>query len=429
MFGSSMQNVGEVLQVAGKLAALSRSEWWSRERIRTWQQDRLTDTLRHAVSCIPYYSALGIVPADLTGIDALERFPLLTKDIIQSQGSRLRNPAIDPAKLHSSVTSGSSGQPTTTWFDRQSWLLCKYALKIRRTLQGGGPFGQRLMIFGEQAIDGGAVSGPTERRGLTHRELRLSVFLPPELQYAALDGFKPTMIYGAPSALKALCDHARESALSLPAVRSVFLSSELITSGLRQQLERDFRCRVIGVYGSTEFKEVAWQCATGRYHVNFESVYLENLPPDEAGGEPRLAITTLVNRAMPLIRFDIGDYARIGNDPCACGRESPYLEHIAGRRAEYLELADGRCISPYLLTTRIETVAGLRQYQFLQHNDHRLELRVIFMQNHRERDATVDRLRCILTELVGPETGIRVTPVESIMRTTAGKHQVVARVS
>ncbi|CAN5347527.1 phenylacetate--CoA ligase family protein [soil metagenome] len=413
------------ITLAVQVAFLARSQWWSGEKIRNWQNARLTTMLRHAVSRVPYYAELGIEPAGMAGADALKRFPLLTKDIIQQQGDRLRDPALDPSSLHASKTSGSSGQPTTTYFDGNAWLLCKYALKIRRTLLGGPPLGQRLMIFGEQSTDGG--TEPKVHRRLTHREMRLSVFLPLDAQHASFVAYRPTMVYGAPSALKALCDHARERNLPLPPVRTVFLSSELITGAVRRQLELDLACRVIGVYGSTEFKEVAWECDENRYHINFESVYLENLPPEHATGEPRLLITTLVNRAMPLIRFDIGDYARIGTGPCACGRQSPWLSELAGRRAEYLELADGRRISPYLLTTSIENVAGLRQYQIVQHTGHALELRVIFLPTHRERATSRAELEQTLKRLVGPETPVRVSEVDVIARTPAGKHQIVMR--
>lgn len=418
-------SVADALRIAGKLAVLQRSQWWSGERIRQWQQQRLGNILRHAVTNIPYYRDLGIDAAGLDGKDALARFPLLTKEIIQSQGARLRDPSLDPAALHTSTTSGSSGQPTATWFDHDSWLLCKYALKIRRTLLGGRAFGQRVMVFGETGT-GPEPSGPDIHDRLAYRELRLSVFLPIEEQYAALTDFGPTMIYGAPSALKALCDHANEQALPLPAVRTVFLSSELVSSRLRAQLEDNLRCRVIGVYGSTEFKEVAWQCAADRYHLNFESVFVETLPSPEPEGDPRIVLTTLVNRAMPLIRFDIGDYGRLGTAACSCGRQSPWLAHIAGRRVEYLELADGRRISPYLITTHIEKVPGLRQYQIVQRGDGSLELRVVSLRGHDvgALAATLDR---ILADLAGPATRIRVKPVDAIRRTPAGKHRVVTR--
>ena len=119
---------------------------------------------------------------------------------------------------------------------------------------------------------------------------------------------------------------------------------------------------------STEFKEIAHECAYGRYHINFESVYVETEAEDDQT-TPRLLVTSLVNKAMPLIRFDIGDYAKLGHDACACGRESPYLIDIAGREAEFLQLADGRRLSPYLLTTAVETAPGLVKYQFVQHAD------------------------------------------------------------
>lgn len=422
---AALRKLGDAARVAIKLAFLSRSQWWTEERIRVWQAQRLTAILRHAVTRIPYYRELDISLENEHGIGALRRFPLLTKDIVQKEGMRLLDPSFDRTEMHCSTTSGSSGQPTTTWFDHDAWLLCKYALKIRRTLEGGHLFGERLMIFGETADSGN--SAPERHHRGVYRKLQLSVFLSPDEQYAALHEFQPTMIYGSPSALKALCDHAREHGLPLPAVRTVFLSSELVTPQLRACLKRDLNCRVIGVYGSTEFKEVAVECLQERYHLNFESVYVENLEPDEPGGTPRIALTTVMNRAMPLIRFDIGDYARIGTGHCACGRQSPWLASIAGRRVEYLQLADGRRLSPYLLTTRIETVPGLRQYQIVQRGDNSLELRVAFLRGFEALEESASGLRRLLRGLVGPATPVHVTIVDTIRRTAAGKHQVVVR--
>ncbi len=421
---SLLGKAGNAFRMAHQLAFLGRSQWWPQQRIRAWQDERLTRILRHAIAHVPYYRDLGITLGNEPGTGALQRFPLLTKDIIQREGVRLVDPTLDRARLHSSVTSGSSGQPTTTWFDNNAWLLCKYALKIRRTLDGGRAFGERLMIFGEAADE--SIEPRTHHRGI-YRELRLSVFLPPEQQHQALWQFQPTMIYGAPSALRALCDYARERDLELPPVRTVFLSSELIADGLRANLKHLLRCRVVGVYGSTEFKEVAAECPAQRYHVNFESVHVENLDPEEPGAVPRLALTTLVNRAMPLIRFDIGDHARIAEGRCACGRESPSLDSIEGRRVEYLQLRDGRRISPYLLTTHIETVPGLRQYQIVQRRDGTVELRVVILLGFPSPAASAAELQRRLADLVGPATPVLVSIVDAIRRTAAGKHLVVTR--
>lgn len=420
-----LRSLSDGLGIASRLVFLNRSQWWQAARIAKWQERRLLETLHHAVTRVPYYKDLlagSHAPADPL---ALAQFPLLTKDIIQSQGSRLRDPTFDPETLHVSSTSGSSGQPTATWFDHDSWLLCKYALKIRRTLLAGRGVGERLMVFGEDGTSPQSWA-PKVRNHVLYRELRLSVFLAMEEQYSALCEFLPTIIYGAPSALKALCDHANEQGLPLPRVRAVFLSSELLTEKLRAQLENELHCRVIGVYGSTEFKEVAWQCPAGRYHLNFESVYVESLPSEIPDSEPRIVLTTLVNRAMPLIRFDIGDYARLGREACRCGRESPWLAHIAGRRVEYLELADGRRISPYLLTTHIEKVPGVRQYQIVQRGGGLLELRVVSLRGY-DPATLAAALAPVVAGLAGTANTVRVTPVSEIPRTAAGKHRIVVR--
>ena len=51
-------------------------------------------------------------------------------------------------------------------------------------------------------------------------------------------------------------------------------------------------------------------------------------------------VTPLHNFAMPLVRYDTGDYA-VAAAPCACGRGLPALERILGRHRNRLRLPDG----------------------------------------------------------------------------------------
>jgi hypothetical protein len=55
----------------------------------------------------------------------------------------------------------------------------------------------------------------------------------------------------------------------------------------------------------------------------------------------RVVITTLQNFAMPLIRYDIGDYAEVG-PPCSCGRGLPVLRRILGRKRNMFILPSGQ---------------------------------------------------------------------------------------
>ena len=419
--------LGDLLRIAASVLSLRRSEKWSKAAILEYQHRALIRQLRYAVTAVPYYRDIGIEPATITDSGALSLFPKLSKTLIQAETRRLCNSAVLSGRTHESVTSGSSGQPTTTWFDHRSWLLCKYALKIRRTLISGAPWRQRLLIFDETSRSDGTVAAPVSRNFLLYRQTRLSVFTEMETQMAALERLRPTAIYGSPSGVKELCDYAARNSFRMPRVPIIFLASELITDGTRRQIEQQLCGRVVGIYGSTEFKEIAHECEHGRYHINFESVYVETETRDDETAS-RVLLTSLVNRAMPLIRFDIGDYAELGHDVCACGRESPYLTDIAGRETEFLQLENGRRLSPYLLTTAIETTPGLIQFQFVQHGNLVLELKVVFTDSFRDVDSSIAALRQSLRIVLGPDIHVDISQVASIERTRAGKHQIVTRV-
>ena len=71
-----------------------------------------------------------------------------------------------------------------------------------------------------------------------------------------------------------------------------------------------------------------------------DGVYVEVLRPDgspaRAGEVGMVVVTDLVNRAMPIIRYQVGDTAALASGQCRCGRGLPLLDSIAGRVADYV---------------------------------------------------------------------------------------------
>ncbi len=137
-----------------------------------------------------------------------------------------------------------------------------------------------------------------------------------------------------------------------------------------------------------------------------------------------MLLTTLINRAAPLIRYRVGDLGRLDWVGCACGREGPVLSGLEGREVELLELPDGRHLSPYILTTAVEDVAGLRQYQFVQTASDRLEMRFVALDGQFVDQAQIDRR---LSRLLGGQLRVRVLRVPTIPRTPGGKRKVFVR--
>lgn len=420
-------NGWDALRVGGMALSLQRSQWWSRRTIQDYQRKMLVAIMRHAVTRVPYYAALNISAGSLREVSDLRRFPVLSKRIVQEHGSDLVDREASREHLYVSRTSGSSSEPTATYFDRECWLFTKFALKIRRTALAGYRFGMRILVLAEQPMKSPPASRAFARRGALYSRRTMSVFEPLPRQYEEILNFSPHVIYGAPSAIAEIIFYAEAHGLSLARVPTLFTSAELLSRGTRKRIESAFRGRVFDVYGSTEFKEVAFQCQYGRYHLNFESVYIETLPGEdtETNGSPSLMITSLVNRAMPLLRFKIGDHARLVEVDCPCGRRAPSLENIAGREIEYLTLADGRRVSPYLLTTAIETCSEIRQYQVVQLAPNRVEVQVIVPEPASQ--ARLDRLHGAIKEMLGEPVEITLRAVDRIERTSAGKHQILRK--
>lgn len=419
--------LNDALRVGMSTAWLQRSQWRSAARIREYQRSRLGRMLMFALSRVPYYRCLGIDIRHGSPADWLARFPVLTKRDLQTADDALLADDTSKDRLHSSRTSGSTGEPTVTYFDRPAWLLTKYALKLRRMLNCGLGPGTRVLIVSEadeeklQSQRAAVMTG----QGRFFHQTYLSLHTPLETHVREIQTLQPHAIYAFPSYFSDLLDYCERDGIALPPIKVVFTSSEIIPASLRRRLSEYLSARVCDVYGCTEFKEIAWQCEAGCYHINHESVWIETLPDDTDAGAPgTLLLTTLINRAAPLIRYRVGDLGRLEWTQCACGREGPALSALAGREVELLELPDGRRLSPYLLTTAVEDIPGLRQYQYVQTAADRLELRYSMLNGHSPDPALLHaRLRALLGEYMQ----VQLMPVATIPRTPGGKRKVFVR--
>lgn len=416
------------IRVARNLAVLLRSQWWPEEKIRAFQASALIGIMKHAVARVPFYKRLGISPDSIGSPGDLARFPILTKSMIQDHSDDLVCADLEKGELYSSRTSGTTSEPTTTYFDRNSWLIGKYAMKIRRVIAAFNPIGKRLLVVHAQtpeAIRQEHRKGPG-LAGFLAPQRHISLFDPVERHVPVLSEFRPDIMDGPPSYFVELAEAFKAAGRPIPPVPYIFTGSEYMSRERRGSIEEAFRGKVIDVYGSTEFKEVAWQCHEGTYHVNFEHVFLE-VPPSGNGtsSEASLLISTLTNRAMPLFRFAIGDLAKTEWKMCSCRRNTPVLTNIRGREADFVTLPSGKRVSPYLLTTVIEGYPGIRKYRIVQ--DRRGDLRIDYVSyNEPVGPSEIQRLSRQLTELAGERIELSFQRVGEITRSRGGKYRILA---
>jgi phenylacetate-CoA ligase len=215
-------------------------------------------------------------------------------------------------------------------------------------------------------------------------------------------------------------------------VRRVFTSGELLRPAVRHAIAEAFGAPVFDVYGSSETKEIAWECTAGGMHINADVVRLEVL--DEAnravspGVEGNLVATLLVNRAMPLLRYRLGDRASLLPGRCDCGHPFPLLGVVTGRRADMLVLPGGHRISPYALTCAMERAGDVLRYQVTQLEPARLRVRAI-LDAGADRSRVAGRIRSVIQGEVAPYLETDVEFVDRLPTGARAKFRVVEPLS
>jgi phenylacetate-CoA ligase len=353
---------------------------------------------------------------------ALAALPPVSKLELRQAGSQaLAGGRVDPA-WHSSGSSGSTGEPFRVYYEPRAWATLKYAVKLRaRHACGAGPT-DRVAIL--DAVPRGTAASRLEQAiGCG----RISVLQPASSVAGALLAFQPDVIYGLPSALDEAARALATRGDRLQAT-AVFTSGELLDGLMRDRLAAAFEAPVYDIYGTSETKEIAWECPRGGMHLNNDVVRLEVLDDAgrslPAGQEGNLVATLLINRAMPLLRYLTGDRGALLSGTCACGRSSPLLGVVTGRAADMLVLRGGQRISPYALTCALERVGGVLRYQVSQLDPARVRVRAI-LEAAANREAIADQMRTALRFDVAPFLDADVEFVDRLPTGPRAKFRVV----
>ncbi|WP_323749604.1 hypothetical protein [Halorubrum sp. 48-1-W] len=196
----------------------------------------------------------------------------------------------------------------------------------------------------------------------------------------------------------------------------------------REIIEEGLSTNVYNQYGSTESAAIVTECPSGHMHVNPEIGIIEVL--DENGetvseGEVgEIVMTALNNRAMPLIRYRIGDMAR--GPPtygkCDCGREMPIIEKIIGRQDEVVVTKDGRRV-PMLSYNVFKYTENVSESRIVQESVDEFLLQIVPDDGYTDEQAEIAIKK--LKDRVGEDIHVEIETLESIPRTDAGKFRAV----
>jgi phenylacetate-CoA ligase len=128
-----------------------------------------------------------------------------------------------------------------------------------------------------------------------------------------------------------------------PSLKCCVVTSEMLFESDKILLEKTLGVPVINEYGASEVDLIAFENAQGEWLVNAETCLVEIV--DEHGNvlpygqEGRIIVTQLFNKAMPFIRYDVGDYGIL--DPRSTPQK-PILQKLIGRTNDVIQLPSGK---------------------------------------------------------------------------------------
>ena len=366
----------------GERRLIRKSDGYSRDELDALKASRLRDICSYAYKNCPYYTRLfddcWFDPESARYPDDLTKLPFLTRQTVQKNFAEMTSGAIKKQNLQYVTTGGSTGTPLGFYLEKHVTYARTLAHEWRQYIMGGVRyFDRRVRLRGRVLKEFSLREGNTLFLSAFHLT---SDLVPRYLE--ELRKFSPDFIEAYPSALAFISEwmSLHGTALDLPGLKAIFLSSETVSAPQKSLMERVWGCKVINKYGTSEQVAMIGQCETGASHEFEEYGFTEYL--DEAGknvhsGTAEIVGTGFVNRATPFIRYKTGDLAKLRGSRCGCGRVHRVIDSILGRGQDYLLGRNSERISGAAINTHSDAFDGVLGFQYVQETRGEATIRVV----------------------------------------------------
>ena len=376
----------------------------------------LPELLQHAIATVPFYRDIPSA--------TISAFPVVSKETYQNHPEAFRSSSFTAQELHRVSTSGSTGVPLVVFQDHDK--------RNRNTADLIFFHGNRGWQFGDRFVFLRAWTRLHRKSKLAHikqnsipvdvihfgdaEKERLRALLKSDRKIRAIVGYA--------SALEGFVNYlaGRGDGPGMFHLDVIISDSDALTPGTKAALERMFGCPVIDRYSNEEHGLIACtRPSESAYQINRASYFLELLKldrdePASPGETGRVVVTDLYNRAMPLIRYDVGDLA-VSDDPDRT--DLRFLKSLQGRVADLLVDTSGRAISAVVLGATLNGTPGIRKYQCIQSDAGLFTLKYVAEPGFHSEEELLERLHGCL----GSDARISLEQEDDIPASTNGKYK------
>ncbi len=313
------------------------------DELKELQEQKLKELVHYVYQHSPFYRKkfddAGVKPEDIKTLDDVKKLPFTYKQDLRDTypTGMFCVPNEQLVRFH--VSSGTTGKPTIVGYTKND--IDQWSLSLARALTSIGvgrgdvlqiSYGYGLFTGGlgmhYGAEEAGATVLPTSA-GNTEKQLEL------------MQDLGTTVLACTPSYMLFMNEAAKQVGISIKddtKLRVGVLGAEPWSEEMRTRIEESSGIKAYDIFGTSElsgplFTECTYQDGI---HIWADQFLVEIIDPKTGkplpdGEQGELVITTLVKKALPLIRYKIGDLTVKTSEICKCGRTHPRIMRVLGR--------------------------------------------------------------------------------------------------
>ena len=419
---------------------LDKGQWLDPERLRALREKRLRALLTEVGRDVPFYReqirSLGADPRGDDPFQILRGLPTIDKKAYRELGSALRSesPRRRPIVAHTSGTTGerlevridpdAAGYRYLAGFRGRSWwgiepgdLEFKIWGSGIRTATGAGELAYKVVRRMKDWAIGITLVSPFFQKGEdVERAARL------------LMRTRPRLVFGYANSIHLLAAHMVRNGLRAGPgwPHAVGYTAEMLMDWQREDIVQAFGAPLFAEYGSCEAGVMAFQCPQGSMHTSDDFMVLETLPvPGSASGLGAVVVTDLRAKAYPLIRYQQGDLARLGSEPCTCGRGLGRLHDLTGRMNERFASPSGGIVDFIVFDQAMKEQDAIRCFKVVERRAGDLVFLAELHAGHAWSPADRERLLKQCRALLPADVELSVQVAEHLPSEPSGKFRIM----
>lgn len=385
-------------------------------------KNNLSNLLNHAINTTNYYNTFK-------GKNDITDFPVIKKTIIQNNFEDFQSETFKNKKNFKVSTSGSTGLPFTLYQDNNKRNRNKadviYFLK-----QCNFEVGDKLYNLAVRLKENQKATFSSWLKNVSLVEIsKLSDEAIEHLITTIANDKNPNKsILGYVSGLETIVRYIERKKIKVDHLKlnSIIPNSEYLSPQTKSTLTKHFKTDVLSRYSSDELGILAHQTinSPNNFTINHASYFIEVLnfeddTPVKHGETGRIIVTDLFNYAMPIIRYDTGDVAKLR----MLDNGIFEFEKVEGRKMDLIYDTKGNLLSSYIFYTKVsEYYHLLKQYQFIQQGekDYEIKLNLHGDKFDFEKEVIED-----VKKDFGQDANVKITYVNEIPPLASGKRRKV----